>query len=173
MIEKPEFFEEVPRQDRSIPLVIFDEIHKYRKWKNYLKGTYDKFSGRYHFLVLGSGRSTFFKKAAILWPMVALELLRSVSNWNDLGLGYFDLHYLRNKEKEEVDFVISQKNNPILLIEAKLTDDQVSKNLAKFQSVLQVPSIQLVNQPGICKVTSNNKQQILVASATRWLPLLP
>ena len=24
-------------------LLIFDEIHKYRKWKNYLKGEYDKY----------------------------------------------------------------------------------------------------------------------------------
>jgi len=36
--------------------VIFDEIHKYRHWKNYLKGVYDQFGGEYRFLVTGSGR---------------------------------------------------------------------------------------------------------------------
>ena len=105
--------------------------------------------------------------------MVALELLRAISNWNDLGLGDFDLHYLRNKEKEETDFMISNKNQPFLLVETKLFDDHNSKSLLKLQSALEVPAVQLIHQPGICKIISNDKQQILVSSATRWLPLLP
>jgi len=38
---------------------------------------------------------------------------------------------------------------------------------------LEVPTVQLVHRPGICKVISNDKQQILVSSASRWIPLLP
>ena len=347
LIEHPTFFEDIQRKDGTPPLVIFDEIHKYRKWKNYLKGVYDQFSDRYRFLILGSGRLNVFQKGGDslagryfhfnLWPltlgelanqrlafkkfaknplqfikedpktekiwqqlfhlsgypepylsgdetiyrrwsinyrqqlvredirnmtelknideievlfsllpsrvgsplslaslsrdlqispttaqkwiktfesfylaflikpwtkkisraitkerklylfdyadiaseaarfenMVALELLRAVSNWNDLGLGDFKLHYLRNKEKEEADFLISQANHPFLLIETKLSDEHLSKSLLKFQSALEVPAIQLVHRPGICKVISNDKHQILVSSASRWLPLLP
>ena len=62
LAEKPSFFEEIQRKDGSTPLVIFDEIHKYRRWKNYLKGVYDQFSGEYKFLVLGSGRLNLFQK---------------------------------------------------------------------------------------------------------------
>ena len=56
LIENPIFFEDINRADDSIPLVILDEIHKYKQWKNYLKGIYDQFSGEYKFIVSGSGR---------------------------------------------------------------------------------------------------------------------
>ncbi|MBI4358748.1 MAG: hypothetical protein HY584_05545 [Candidatus Omnitrophica bacterium] len=45
--------------------------------------------------------------------------------------------------------------------------------MLKFQSVLKVPAVQLVHQPGTSKVISNHPYQILIASATRWLPQLP
>lgn len=347
LIENPAFFEDLQRKDAAAPLVIFDEIHKYRKWKNYLKGIYDRFNEHYRFLILGSGRLNVFQKGGDslagryfqfnLWPftlaelanrrlnfeefikeplhfldqdpkteeiwnnlfylsgfpepylageetvyrrwsrtyhqqliredirnmteiknidevevlfsllpsrigsplslaslsrdlqvsfntvqkwiktfesfylvflikpwtkkisraiikerklylfdyghvpspaarfenMVAVELLRALCEWNDLGLGDFDLRYLRNKEKEEVDFLITREDQPYLLVEAKVSKDQVSKNLLKFQSVLKVPAVQLVNQPGVCKKVFNHQYQILIASATRWLPLLP
>ena len=38
LIQEPTFFENINRKDESIPLVIFDEIHKYSKWKNYQIG---------------------------------------------------------------------------------------------------------------------------------------
>ena len=74
--------------------------------------------------------------AAKFENMVALELFRAVSNWNDLGLGNFSLHYLRNRDKEEVDFLISNNHNPLLLIETKLSDDYASKSLIKFQNTI-------------------------------------
>jgi hypothetical protein len=105
--------------------------------------------------------------------MVALELLRAISNWNDLGLGNFSLHYLRNREKEEVDFLLLNNNNPILLIETKLSDDNAAKSLTKFQKVLNIPAVQLVNKSGICKIVSNGNLNIMVISADHWLSLLP
>ena len=105
--------------------------------------------------------------------MVALELFRAVSNWNDLGLGNFSLHYLRNRDKEEVDFLISNNHNPLLLIESKLSDDHPSKSLIKFQKVLNIPAVQLVNRGDICKLISNNDLKIMIISADHWLSLLP
>ncbi len=32
-IENPIFFEEIERKDESTPLVVLDEIHKYKDWK--------------------------------------------------------------------------------------------------------------------------------------------
>ncbi|MBI5184069.1 MAG: ATP-binding protein [Nitrospinae bacterium] len=43
-------------------LLIFDEIHKYRNWKNYLKGEYDKYKDRFQILVTGSARLDIYKK---------------------------------------------------------------------------------------------------------------
>ena len=347
LIEKPTFFEEINRKDNSAPLVVLDEIHKYKKWKNYLKGVYDEFSNRYKFLILGSGRLNVFQKGGdslagryflfTLWPftlaelgqrrrtfvkfiknpleienpdkstdkiweqlsrvggfpepylsgketfyrkwsasygqqliredirnmttikdidsmeilfsllpskigsplsmaslsrdiqvsfnsvrdwleifesfflifripswgrkisraitkekklylydyahisnqpekfenMVALELWRAMSNWNDLGLGNFGLHYVRNKEKEEVDFLITNNHNPFLLVEAKLSEETVSKSLLKFQSALSVPAVQLVNKTGVHKIISNGKERALIITASRWLSTLP
>ncbi|MCK4401656.1 ATP-binding protein [bacterium] len=43
-------------------LIIFDEIHKYRDWKNYLKGEYDKYKDRFRIIVTGSARLDLYKK---------------------------------------------------------------------------------------------------------------
>ncbi|MDP2941272.1 MAG: ATP-binding protein [Candidatus Omnitrophota bacterium] len=43
-------------------LYIFDEVHKYRGWKNYLKGQYDKYKEEIRILVTGSARLDIFKK---------------------------------------------------------------------------------------------------------------
>ena len=56
LIENPSFYEEMHRTDNSLPLVIFDELHKYSNWKSYLKSVYDRDKGNYKFIVSGSGR---------------------------------------------------------------------------------------------------------------------
>lgn len=43
-------------------LLIFDEIHKYKNWKNYLKGEYDKYKERFKILVTGSARLDIYRK---------------------------------------------------------------------------------------------------------------
>jgi predicted AAA+ superfamily ATPase len=42
--------------NETLPIVIFDELHKYRKWKNFIKGFFDKYSKRAHIIVTGSAR---------------------------------------------------------------------------------------------------------------------
>ena len=43
------------------PLWIFDEIHKYRRWRDYLKGLYDARADGQKILVTGSGRLELFR----------------------------------------------------------------------------------------------------------------
>ena len=43
-------------------LLIIDELHKYRKWKSYIKGEYDTLKDRYRFLVTGSSRLDIYRK---------------------------------------------------------------------------------------------------------------
>jgi len=43
------------------PSWFFDEIHKYRNWRNYLKGLYDASGGRKRILVTGSARLDFYR----------------------------------------------------------------------------------------------------------------
>ena len=49
---------------RELPvsnLWIFDEIHKYRQWRNYLKGLYDGRRSGQQILVTGSGRLDYYR----------------------------------------------------------------------------------------------------------------
>jgi uncharacterized protein len=48
---------EFPKQ----PLLVLDELHKYRQWRNYLKGLYDVKNGQYQILVTGSARLDYYR----------------------------------------------------------------------------------------------------------------
>ena len=348
LLEHPFFFQEIERHDRTAPFIIFDEIHKYRDWKNYLKGVYDRFHKEFQFLVSGSGRLDVYRKGGDslagryylfhLWPftlaelsgvgqtledfrkaplelqvekeperkevwsaleqfsgfpepylgaketsyrrwsnsysqqlvredirdlthiqaigdletlyhllpskvgaplsipslsstlkvsyntvrnwlsaferffmifsvtpwtrkisraiqkerkiylwdlprikdpaarfenMVALELHRAVTLWSEMGWGTFSLHFIKNKEQQEVDFLVVDENKPFLLIETKLSENQPSPVLLKFQTLLKVPAIQLTNRTGGYRKLANGDQKVLVAPAWQWLSAIP
>ncbi len=348
LIEDPYFFQDDERKDLSNPLVVLDEIHKYKDWRNYLKGVYDRFHEQYVFLVTGSGRLDLHRRggdslagryhAFHLWPLtcaelhcqnssldqfrehplrvceddrescqttmerllmfsgfpepylaakqasyrrwsrtyhkqivredirdltdvkqvddieilfsllpskvgaplsipnlstdlkaayntvknwltvlerffltfsitpwttniaraiqkerktyifdyalvedegarfenlIALELLRAVTTWNDLGYGDFHLHYIRTKENREVDFLLAEGRKPFLLVEAKCGDNKPSQNLIRFQKALGVPAVQLLADGHGFKKIENDSGSLLVAPASWWLPNLP
>jgi len=348
LLENPSFFTSLQRRDNSPPFIIFDEIHKYRDWKNYLKGVYDQYSGEYRFLVTGSGRLDLYQKggdslagryllfylwlftvaelssgsrsvadfltdplaitmenaetlaatwekletmsgfpepflngrpaayrrwstgysqrliredirelseirtvtdletlyhlipskigsplsvpslandlkvayntvqnwltlferfyltfslptwteriaraihkerkvylfdtphikdpAARLENMVAIELWRAVTCWNAMGEGDFSLHFIRNKEQQEVDFLIANEREPFLLIECKLADEQPSKSLLAMQRALQIPAVQLVRSASGFRTYRNGDLPVLVAPAAQWCGSLP
>ena len=347
-IANPTFFTEMPRRDHSLPLVVFDEIHKYSDWKNYLKGVFDQYKGAYQFLISGSGRLDLYQKGSDslagryflfhLWPltvaelggqsvaidvflqhplqismagskklqtiwdnlsrfsgfpepylrgklasyrrwsntysrqliredirdltgiksimdvetlymilpsrigspisiptlsrdlkvsynsvkswlsvletffmlfsispwtkkisraiqkerkfylwdtprikdpgakfenMVAQELFRAVVSWNDMGFGSFSLHFIKNKEQQEVDFLIAESNEPLLLVETKLADKEPSPALIKFQNYLNIPAVQLVKAGDTFQLVPNGPNEILITPAAQWLSGLP
>src|SRR6185437_5003663 len=45
----------------EVPLLVFDEIHKYGKWKNFLKGFFDLYEKRTKIIVTGSARINVYK----------------------------------------------------------------------------------------------------------------
>jgi predicted AAA+ superfamily ATPase len=348
LIDDPTFFTGLQRKDNSLPLVVFDEIHKYKNWKNYLKGIFDQYGSAYQFLVSGSGRLDIYQKGSDslagryflfhLWPfsvaelgntsrkiseflkdpflvtmehteklqhiwddlsnfsgfpepyirgkqtfyrrwsntysrqliredirdltgiksimevetlyallpskigspislaslardlkvsynsiqawlsvfetffmlfsitpwtkhiaraiqkerkiylwdtpriqdpaarfenMVALELYRAVVSWNDMGSGNFSLHFIKNKEKQEVDFLIAADHKPLVLVEAKLSDAEPSPALLKFQRFLNIPAVQLFEKGNAFQLVSNGPNKILVTPAPQWLSMLP
>ncbi len=70
---------------------------------------------------------------------VACHLLKAVDAWTDMGLGRFDLGYLRDKEKREVDFVVARDGKPWFIAEVKHRDSQLSPALAHYQRQLAAP----------------------------------
>jgi uncharacterized protein len=43
-------------------LIVFDELHKYKNWKNWIKGIFDTNKGPLNFLVTGSARIDIYKR---------------------------------------------------------------------------------------------------------------
>ena len=43
-------------------LLVFDELHKFPNWKNWLKGIYDTYKDQHQFLITGSARMDIYKK---------------------------------------------------------------------------------------------------------------
>lgn len=58
----PEDRERILRQNLpASPLWVFDELHRYRAWRNYLKGLYDGKQPRQQILVTGSARLDYYR----------------------------------------------------------------------------------------------------------------
>jgi uncharacterized protein len=105
--------------------------------------------------------------------MVALELCRAVSSWNELGYGRFSLNFIRTKDQQEVDFILSDDGRPILLVDARGKEHQPSPALMKVQAALKAPAVQLVQAAEGYRRVANDGQSILIAPACQYLAGLP
>ncbi len=66
---------------------------------------------------------------------VASHLLKACHFWTDRGLGLYQLHFLRDKEKREVDFIVTKNEKPWFLVEVKLSSSQLSPHLERYQKL--------------------------------------
>ncbi len=106
--------------------------------------------------------------------LVALHLLKAVRLWKAMGEGEPNLHFLRDKEKREVDFVLSEKGKPLCLIECKSTEESLTPNLLHFQKKLSVPTaVQVLHKTGVCKKMHIEGLTQWIISADQWLSILP
>ncbi len=64
---------------------------------------------------------------------VACHLLKAVEMWEDLGFGAFQLRYLRDKQKREVDFLVVRDDHPWFMVEVKSGDSSLSPALSHFR----------------------------------------
>lgn len=84
--------------------------------------------------------------------LVAVHLKKYVDYLNDLGLGEVELHYVRDKEKREVDFLLSSQRKPVFLVECKLSERAPSQALGRFAKLLGVSrAVQLTEGEGPSK----------------------
>src|SRR5690606_13365305 len=69
---------------------------------------------------------------------IASHLFKSIQFWTDIGLGQYELFYLRDKEKREVDFLVTKNKKPWFLVEAKLADNKgISPSLQYYWKMLK------------------------------------
>lgn len=154
--------------------VSFDSI---RRWLNLLEEVYFVFSiPSYH---KSLARALTRERKVYLWEigsirgqgarfenLVALHLLKACHFWSDSGEGEFSLHFLRTKDKAEIDFLICKDGIPWLPIEVKLDDTTPSPHWRFFMPRLNCPlALQITLQAGVKKVYREDKQALVVISA--------
>ncbi|MEK6705422.1 MAG: AAA family ATPase [Bdellovibrionota bacterium] len=101
--------------------------------------------------------------------MVASHLLKWCDLMTQMGLGNLKLNYVRDKEKNEVDFVLLKENKPWLLVEAKLSDTNFSPSLFRFSERLGgISGIQLIRQSGVLSEKRSGQASFFMASADRF-----
>jgi predicted AAA+ superfamily ATPase len=66
---------------------------------------------------------------------IACHLLKAVEFWTDTGEGTYELRYIRDKQKREVDFLVLRDGAPWFLVEVKHADTKLSTNLAYYKEV--------------------------------------
>lgn len=100
--------------------------------------------------------------------LVACALLREVHWLQDVLGRNISLHYIRNKEKEEIDFCVVENSQVIHLIEAKLRDERPAKGF-KFFEYLKHPKLKATQLVCADVPTREYLFGVKVVSAERWL----
>ncbi len=71
---------------------------------------------------------------------IACHLLKAAQWWTDIGLGRYQLFFIRDKDRREVDFLLTRNNQPWLLVEVKTSEKAgLSPHLARFQEKTGAP----------------------------------
>ncbi len=158
-------------------------VHTVKRWMDYLKELYYLFEVKPY--TRSVPRSLRREGKVYLWDyaripdnaarfenLVACHLLKACHFWTDTGYGRFDLFYLRDKEKREIDFLVVRDGQPWLPVEAKYSDAAVSPNWDKFMPLLGCKhGLQVVYEPQ-WKPHQVGQTQIVVAGAAEALDYL-
>jgi predicted AAA+ superfamily ATPase len=102
---------------------------------------------------------------------VAVQLQRAVSAWTEWGKGAYELRYVRTKDGREVDFVVTERDRPYILVECKRSDKNLASNLRYFKSRIKVPvAFQVIESPGYLKQVERGT---FIVGLDRFLKILP
>ncbi|MBU1537845.1 ATP-binding protein [Myxococcota bacterium] len=83
-------------------------------------------------------------KGVVLENLVAISLLKHLNAVDDYEGKPTSLRMLRTKDKKEVDFVLVVDEEPLAMLEVKLSDSRVSPELRNFHDRYGIRGIQLV-----------------------------
>lgn len=164
-------------------VIAFDELHKYSRWKNFLKGTYDTQKTKHKFIVTGSARLDLYKKGQDsmmgrffswrLHPLCLAELKHCFDYKSEnvitdlLELGGFpdpffqgDITYAKRWRNERINLVFRQDINEI-------------ENVRDI-NILEIFYTMLRERVGAEIVLSNIARDLEIApkTAKAWLSLL-
>jgi len=88
---------------------------------------------------------------------VACELKTLIMLWGDASGEDFSLFYIRNKQKQETDFLILRDGVPWLLVEVKLTDGSIDRHhFETIRALNGIPFIQVCMSPDVASLEKRN-----------------
>jgi len=104
--------------------------------------------------------------------LTALHLLKAVNYWTDSAQGEFSLHFVRDKSRREVDFLLVRDGHPWMLIECKSGTKSPDSSLEYFARVLKpLHRIQLVSDQGYDRVFA--EENIRIMGYDKFFSFLP
>ncbi len=110
---------------------------------------------------------------ARLENLIACHLLKACHAWTDTAFGEYNLYYVRDREKREVDFLITNNEKPYALIEVKSNETDASSNLRYFTEILKPKfSFQLVLNKNFEKRIVVTRPEIHIIEISRFLSAL-
>jgi len=107
---------------------------------------------------------------AKLENLVACALLKEINYLADCYGQEKHLYYLRNKEGREVDFCITNNEDPALMVEVKWRDENVSPNFKIFKK--SFPGVKMLQIVKELKKEKTFPDGIEIRSAHKWLSRL-
>ena len=106
-------------------------------------------------------------KGACFENYIACELKARLMLWGDATGDDFQLFYIRNKQKQETDFLVLRNEMPWFLVEVKLTDGPIARHHTETRHALgDIPFIQVCLEPDILSMQKRDMYRI---SANRLL----
>ena len=97
---------------------------------------------------------------------VACELKARLLLWGDATGDDYKLFYIRNKQKQETDFLVVKDGQPWLMVEAKISDGTVEHHhLQAMEALYNTPLVQVCRQPGVALL---QKRSVYRVSANRF-----
>ena len=105
--------------------------------------------------------------------LVAGALLKELHSLEDLKGKSTALHYLKTKEGKEVDFLVTIERKPVLMLEVKWSDGNLSGNLSHFKDFFRSkkinPDIQAIQLVAKNIEERKNALGIEIKNAIPWL----
>lgn len=161
-------------------LIILDEIHKYKDWRNLIKGLYDKNKKTIQFLITGSARLDFYRRGGDslmgryhfyrLHPLSLYEISKNCQQ-NDLEkllkFGGFPEMYLAANERE-------LKKWQRVRVSRVIKDDLLSLEQVKEVSQIELLASLLIDRVGSLLSLNSLREDLHCSheAVSRWVSIL-
>jgi predicted AAA+ superfamily ATPase len=162
----------------SEKLIVFDELHKYARWRNMLKGLFDTLKEIHSFLVIGSARLDYYGKGGDsllgryhfyrLHPLTIPELPSSLKDVNRLlRFGGFPEPFLKANERQLRRWHLSRLSQ---LVREDLRDLEQVREISLIEQLAEILPGRV---GGVLSIKALSEDlQIDFKTAARWISIL-